>query len=392
MNLEGPFRPIVAAVYWWRPNDRKMAQKRSKSEGRVTVTLFHSHGIGRYDYSSLHPDDLNQIEAIAEERDLLLCPTIFLRQAQLGQFVELIHAYSERSRDGELPHIVGFSLEGPILGSEGGVPRGATWRPTAKEWRIISSLGSFGLRYMVVAPDIFDLGENITGGYSFRDLLCDCYDHGLKMALGHFRRDDPLLSASRVEAILGYLHGRYQSSPYLVLTDHLFNDMPRSFIHAYRTTEARSKTNTEMSAFLAAPWDSDSLSERLGPVPAALLRAARNRLLTPAINFDGFHVDLQICRRTVDYLGSDRLIAMTDDTDLNSMAGEHLHQIADNPLRYRSDDAVAAGSSDYRVQIRNMTAIGMTSEDIELMFGSLPEAALRHTPQIRGAISGHLDA
>jgi N-acetylglucosamine-6-phosphate deacetylase len=352
----------------------------------VTVTLFHSHGIGHFDYSSLKPNDLKEINDLARERDLLLCPTVFLRREYLSQFIEVMAEYSDLNQTDGLSNILGFSIEGPLLGVDGGVPRSACWRPSIEEWHTIISLASHGLRYLVMAPDAMDIDEVIDDGYTFRGLLRDCYDNGLRVALGHFRRDNPSRSAATIDAVLSYLHQRYESSPYLVLTDHLFNDMPRIFIHAWRTGEERRRRDAELTAFLDIPWESAKLADILGPVPAVLLQAARNNLLTPAINFDGFHVDLQICRRTVDYVGGGRLIAMTDDTELNLLAGEILYQTGSNPLRYRSDNVIAAGSSNCREQMANMTSIGISREDITSMFGTTPEAALRYAPRLRPGV------
>lgn len=349
----------------------------------MTVTLFHSHGIGRFDYSSLRPDDLEEVDTIAGRRGLLVCPTVFLRRDHLNQFVTLMSTYGDRSQKGELPHILGFSIEGPFLGPEGGIPRSARWSPTPDEWRTIISLGSHGLRYLVIAPDAMELDEAIGADYTFRDLLRECYDGGVRIALGHFQRDSPMRSATRVEALLAYLHEHYESSPYLVLTDHLYNDMPRNFIHAWRTEEERRRRDEELGKFLTAQWKPENLVATLGPVPATLLQAARDRLLTPSINFDGLHVDLQICRRTVSYLGSDRLIAMTDDTEVNVIADEVLCQVRYNSLLYRDDGVIAAGSCHYREQIANMESIGLSSDEITSMFGIVPTAALRFSPKPR---------
>jgi N-acetylglucosamine-6-phosphate deacetylase len=348
------------------------------------ITLVHSHGIGRFDFSSLESCDLEPLDDIARERGLLLCPTVYLRRDYLHRFTRLIHTFSSLKRSGSLPHILGFSMEGPLLGREGGIPRGGIWNPSISEWHEIVDLGRYGLRYIVLAPDTMALDDHIGASYRFEDLLRECYDAGLRIAFGHFRRDDPTQSAACIYNVLTYLHQHYQPSPYLVLTDHLFNDMPRAFIHAWRTKRELSSRDTELSRFMAKPWLPQSLAETLGPVPAALLNAARERKLTPTLNFDGFHVDLEICRLAVNYLGADRLIPITDDTELNMIAGEALHRIEGSPLRYRDDQKVAAGSSGYEKQISNMKSIGITETEIEFMFGALATEALKYSPQTRG--------
>lgn len=358
----------------------------------MNPVLFHTHGMGCFDYSSLQPGDLESVDALANAHNLTVLPTVYLRRDHLASFTEVMKAFDTLKRDGRLPSIAGFAMEGPLLGPEGGIPRAGAWAPTYGEWRTIVSLGHLGLRYVVMAPDALGLEEKISGGVTFADLLTELYDHGTRIALGHFTRKDPERSAKRIQDVLDQLHESYQSSPYLVLTDHLFNDMPRAFTHAWRTQQQKDRRRQELAQFMAEGWEPSTLADTLGPVPAALLEAARAGLLTPALNFDGRHVDLAICRRTVDYLTPHRLIAMTDDTELNSMAGEILHQLPGSPLRYRDDGAVASGSSGYPAQAANMASIGLTDQDIEAMFSTVPSQALAFAPRARTAPSGKTGA
>lgn len=346
----------------------------------MAAILFHSHGIGEFDYSALSPDDLEPIDRLAAERDLQILPTVYLRRDYFPRFAKVVRTFAAAKERNELSNIVGFSVEGPLLGPEGGVPREGRWRPTADEWRELASLGRDGLRYIVIAPDAMDLDDPISADFSFGDLLLELYDHGVRSAVGHFKRADPDLSAARLSAVVDFLHSHYEASPYLVLTDHLFNDMPRVFVNAWRTPEEKARRLPELAAFLAVEWMPSNLAETLGPVPGFLLNAARAGLLTPALNFDGEHVDIEICRRTVDFLGADRVIAMTDDTESSIMAGESLHQVQHSGLWHRADGAISAGSCGYRGQVENMTRAGFSSPEIDTLFLDTPGRALAFTP------------
>lgn len=346
----------------------------------MAAILFHSHGIGEFDYSSLSVADLDSVNNLAMRRDLVILPTVYLRRKYFSTFIDVLKAFDAARSVNELSHISGFSVEGPLLGPEGGVPREGRWQPTATEWQALASLGRSGLRYIVIAPDAMELADEIGTGFTFADLLLELYDNGVRIAVGHFKRGDPDLSASRLTAVINFLHRHYEPSPYLVLTDHLFNDMPRLFSNAWRTPEQRAHRLEELTAFLRIAWKSTTLNETLGPVPAVLLNAARDGRLTPTLNFDGEHVDMEICLRTVDFLGADRLIAMTDDTESATMAGEILHQIPDNGLWYRVDGAISAGSCGYLRQVENMTRAGLSQEEIDTLFRRTPGRALAFTP------------
>ena len=87
---------------------------------RTDPVLFHVHGIGPHDFSSLVPSELAGVQAEAERRRLDVVPTIFLRREWLGPCVELLEAYHRDAA--RLPRILGFAMEGPMLGPEGGTP------------------------------------------------------------------------------------------------------------------------------------------------------------------------------------------------------------------------------------------------------------------------------
>lgn len=351
--------------------------------GDARRILVHVHGIGELDFSSLGPSDLPAVESMAAARGICLVPTIYLRRAYLLQFEQVMREFARLRSAGEVPHIVGFAMEGPCLGPEGGTPREGTWTPTADEWRRIAALGENGLVYVVMAPDAMQLHESIAPGLRFRDLVESVYDHGGRLALGHFRREDPHRSADLCTEVIEYIQSRCANAPEAILTDHLFNDMPRNFHHAFRGTAALVDRQAEIDRVLGEPWSEDSIDDLLGEVPALLLKSALNGRLTPCLNFDGAHVDLAFCERTVRFLDSSRLMAITDSVEIDVLAGEVLSRRADTTLRYREDGVVAAGSCDIDRQTSHMRDLGLAECDIENLWTNVPTRVLAY--DVRGA-------
>ncbi|MFE4698477.1 hypothetical protein ACFRIC_15530 [Streptomyces sp. NPDC056738] len=342
----------------------------------MTVPLLvHTHGIGGIDFSSMVPSALADVEQHAVRRGVHLVPSVFLERSYIDRFSEVVRAWSaDRER---FPSVLGFSVEGPLLGRSGGVPPRGIWSPSAEEWERICELGPHGLRYIVMGPDGGDLDDVLEGGVRYRDIVDLCYANGVRIALGHFRHTHPELSAERTRELIDYVHHRYGPSPDVLLTDHLFNDMPRAFRHVWRTPAERAARDGERAAFLAREWHYETLPELLGPVPAALVRAAQDEKLLPFLNFDGDHVDLAICRRTAEFLGTGRIIGITDDTEIPVLAGEALHHREGNHLWYRSDGIVAAGTGFYPRQYANVLGLGLGEDGVRDMFHTNPRRALR---------------
>lgn len=348
---------------------------------RERPLLFHVHGIGSFDFSSMTPDDLEGVDELARLRDVDLVPTIFLRREYGPTFRDVLAEFTSGKREGRYGRIAGFGVEGPLLGSSGGVPEAGCWRPNAAEWIELADLGRLGLSYIVMAPDAVEITEELEPGVVFRDVIDAFYLNGVKLALGHFRHDDPGLSARRTERVIDYIQARYGPSPLVVITDHLFNDMPRRFTHAWRSAEEKARREAELEPFLAQEWTAASLPELLGPVPATLLLAAAEGRLTPTLNFDGEHVDLEVCRRTVEFLGSERLIAITDDTESTEMAGESLSRRPGSSLLFRDDGRVAAGSSGTLVQDANLRSLGLGDEQRQNLLGGVAQSVLAVDPR-----------
>jgi N-acetylglucosamine-6-phosphate deacetylase len=335
--------------------------------------LFHVHGIGEHDFSSLRPEDLESVQLEAKAGGIDIVPTIFLRREWLAPCETLLGSYNQAAE--QFPNILGFAIEGPLLGPSGGTPRSASWMPSVAEWKRIASLGRAGLRYLVLAPDTMETEDMIAPGFRLVDLIEALSENGVRIALGHFERSDPKRSADRASRLIDTVQDTIGCSPFNILTDHLYNDMPRNFVHAWRG-EAQARRDIELEEFLQVPWRPDNLMELLGPVPAVLLEAARNGRLLPCLNFDGFHVDLAVCQRTAEYVGAGSLIAITDHTETFSMAGEELHSDQDSSLWYRDDEVVAAGSKGLEWQIENMRRIGLTEPAIFSMTTENPHRVI----------------
>jgi N-acetylglucosamine-6-phosphate deacetylase len=335
--------------------------------------LFHVHGIGEHDFSSLRPEELESVQRQAEARGIDIVPTIFLRKEWLAPCENLLGVYDRTTE--QFPNILGFAIEGPLLGPSGGTPHSASWMPSVTEWTRIASLGRVGLRYLVLAPDAMETEDMIAPGFRLLDLIESLLENGVRIALGHFERSDPKRSADRALQLIDAVHAMIGLSRFNVLTDHLYNDMPRNFIHAWRG-EARSRRDRELEEFLQIPWRPNDLTELLGPVPAALLQAARDGRLLPCLNFDGFHVDLGVCQRTTEYIGAGSLIAITDHIETYSMAGEELHPARDASLWHRADGVVAAGSRGLDWQVENMRKIGLTDPEIRAMTTENPHKVI----------------
>ncbi|WP_159398303.1 hypothetical protein [Streptomyces sp. MJM8645] len=373
---EKSLRKSIAVSVETAPNPTVQGIVRDGTRVKVKALLYHFHGIDDFDFSTISPEDLPEVQKAAESREYGILPTVYLRRENLPRLVEVLQEYHRLEQANAVPNIAGFAIEGPLLGPQGGIPRAGRWFPSAKEWDVIASLGPLGLRYIVMAPDAMALDERIDAGPTFADLLTSFYEQGLRIAVGHFHREAPERSAVRLREVLEFLHSRYDSSPYLVLTDHLYNDTPRNFTHSWRTPQERVNREVELRRVLDPDWDKTDLRELLGPVPAEMLRSARESLLYPCINFDGYHVDLEICRRTVEYLGVDRLIALTDHTEVATMAQEPLTRSDHNPLWLRDDGAVAAGSSGYEQQRQNILSIGFDDTAVHRMFVDNPVTAV----------------
>ncbi|GCE16708.1 N-acetylglucosamine-6-phosphate deacetylase [Dictyobacter kobayashii] len=343
---------------------------------------FHSHGIKKQDFSSFQTLDLETVNKEAEQENIFCILTISLPKDSIDEFIFFMQLYSSLRKAGKLSYIVGISLEGPLLSSVGGTPERGSWVPTKQEWEKIARCGSLGLRYTVLSPDAMlpgsCLSHNLKPDHPDIAWIIEMLlQHNISPALGHFQKNDPNASVECIQTVLDVAK-KLGNKPFSgrILTDHVFNDMPLNFRHAWRTTEDKKARNQQFKTLQIEEWTMENLDERLGNVPAILLQSAHAGLITLCINFDGAHVDLGVCRRVVELVGSQSIIAITDRTDTNSLGGERLWRKEGTNLWYQDDGIVAAGMSSMHLQMQNMLAIGLNEKEIWDMIAFVPERIL----------------
>lgn len=351
------------------------ADPRGRAQYPVEI---HCHGLGGLDFSDLDRLDLRAVDAQAAAERVLCVPTVFLSRARLPRFVEVMREFEALA--GELPYVGGFAVEGPLLSSSGGTPPSGAWQPTWDEWSRLCSCGPLGLRYVVLSPDFATAhsclaGERDAGSFDLAWAVRTLVDNGVSPALGHFTKADPNRSADCVLEVLA-INAEHET-PVTVITDHLFNDMPLTFRHAWRGEAARRRRAAELEASLAVPWELDDLENAVGIVPATLIRAATAGDVMLCLNFDGEHVDLAHCKRALDVVGTKALIAMTDRTEVPSLAGQELHRRAASSLWYQGDDVVAAGSTPIDRQMANLRELGVDEDGLRALTYDNPRRALR---------------
>jgi hypothetical protein len=340
---------------------------------------FHCHGIRDFDFSELDAMNLRALNTYLSFEQVACVPTIYLPHARLPRFVAFMHEYSTLVSGGELPHILGIAVEGPLLSSFGGTPSNGVWQPTRDEWHKLCLCGPLGLKYVVVSPDFAAPTSGLADKRDRRSFglewaITELLDHGVAPAMGHFLKSDPSASAACIAQVIAL--NTNHSSPVRLITDHLFNDMPLAFRHTWRGEFELARRRDELAAVMDVPWRLENLDQTVGAVPAALMRAASRAELTLCMNFDGEHVDLAYCRRALDLLGVDSLILMTDRTDARVLSGQQLHKIATSSLWYQDDERVAAGSTPIARQIANLRSLGLDDQAVRALTSINPRRAL----------------
>lgn len=339
-------------------------QKPYLAEG-VPVEV-HIHGIGSVDFSKQCDQlDLDKIQQLFHEEGTMGIPTIFLDQTKLDDFCRMMKQFSERKEVGELQNVLGIALEGPVLVAAGGTPQEGNWRPTWSEWEKIATCGEHGLQYVVISPD-WDTDK-------FGSVVELLLSNGVRPALGHCKKNTVTDSLRGIETAVETAsklgHGPNSGA---VITDHLFNDMPRTFKHAWRTVDEKRRRSRELANVHLSEWSFDRLEEQIGEVPASLMKHAREGFITLMLNFDGEHVDLEVSRRAYELVGPEGIMAMTDRTETNTLGKWNLRKADVGTLWYQDKGYVAAGSSNMDEQMKNMRSLGISEHDIWKMCSLVP--------------------
>lgn len=324
---------------------------------------FHSHGVGRVDFMRLANLGLDSVETSLACEGVRAILTLYLPQHEFESFLELMAAFADR-RTERYRHIVGIGLEGPVLASHGGTPAKGVWKPSKKQWRQIAACGAQGLQYVIVSPDAHFVGSGSDDDEpeSLDWVIHSLLDGGVRPAPGHFSKADPARGAAGLERMLAIVRD-HRTRP--IVTDHLFNDMPLNFTHAWRTERRRQHRAEELAAIDLPGWDRSNLRSRLGTVPAIMIDAALDGLVKLCMNFDGDHVDLEISKRTVELVGAENFLLMTDRIQGQVLGGQRLTKSNENSLLYQQEGIVAGGSQFVVQQLYNMRQVGIPEHAIQ---------------------------
>ncbi|MCA3260086.1 MAG: hypothetical protein ING46_18690 [Rubrivivax sp.] len=309
-----------------------------------------------------HEIVLQKIQDDLEDSGSSAIVTLYVAREELDHFEAFCARFADGRRRGRFSRILGIATEGPLFSSSGGTPKRARWRPSRAEWRRIANLGRDGLVYSVLSPDAALADDGETDPARSLGWIVECLmDGGVMPALGHFSKDDPDHSAAKVREILSCV-GRLGRGP--IVTDHLFNDMPLNFRHAWRTPAEFERRATELADADLDGWSRDNLETKLGLVPAAIIHGAFDGLVKICMNFDGAHVDLAVCARTVEVVGSEHLMLMTDRIQSAVLGGQQLRPIHSNSLLYQEDGIVAGGTTSVWQEVGNLVSMGLSTRQI----------------------------
>jgi N-acetylglucosamine-6-phosphate deacetylase len=338
---------------------------------------IHCHGVSSFDFTEIKTLNLDDIERSLQKTNTNCVLTLYLPKPYFNDFIVLMNAFAEGKKQGKYDHIIGMALEGPLLSSHGGTPAQSVWYPSREEWEILANCGKKGLLYVILSPDIYL--KNILKMEDMLWIVSTLLEGGVYPAPGHFLKVNPEESARGVTKMLELIEKKGNKP---TISDHLFNDMPRNFKHSWRTPDERYYRSEHLKEINLLSWNKNNLEEKAGPVPAALMRGALDGLIKLCLNFDGEHVDLEISKRTVEILGVNNLIAMTDRIESRRLGGQQLRQYNHSKLLYQEQNIVAAGSQPISEQMNNMRRVGLSEVDIWTMFAFVPYETFKIKPAV----------
>jgi N-acetylglucosamine-6-phosphate deacetylase len=336
---------------------------------------FHCHGIGDFDFTDIKNIDLNEIQSILEQKNHNAILTLYLLSQHFSDFLKLMDIFAQDKQQQKFTHIMGFALEGPLLSSHGGTPKDGVWQPTKQQWQALAACGKKGLIYMVLSPDVVWNNTNnkdYPGDIAWVAQVL--LEGGVLPAPGHFKKDNPIESAKLLQRVFDVV-AAWGHGP--TITDHLFNDMPLNFKHAWRSSKDKLHRRIEIADLKLNTWDLHSIEEKMGIVPATIIKNAHKGYAKICLNFDGEHVDLTLVKKAVELIGVQNMIMMTDSVESKRLAGQSLHTRHGSTLLYQHEGIVAAGSQSVEQQIQNMLSIGLDIAQIEQITYLVPSTVLK---------------
>lgn len=229
-----------------------------------------------------------------------------------------------------------------------------------------------------MSPDIWDFEPEYADEVSRDWLIRLLMTNTVRLALGHFSKRNPDISAKSIEAVVTTAT-ECDVAPrgVRVFTDHMLNDMPQRITHAFRTEVSRSDRAEKVKEWRVDDWgDPSTLNEILGPVPATLMTLAKQGKIVLSINFDGDHVDRELALAITDHVGHDNVCLMTDRCERDSLAGQNLTLGSENTLLYQAGGIVAAGTKGVLQQISELLRHDVSGEVVNRLVGRTPEYVL----------------
>ena len=360
-------------------NNIEVAEKHLIEQLAIKSIDFHCHGVGRFDFTEVHELNLQEIEKILAERKQRTVLTLYLPKPNFQNFLQLTESFQAGKEAGKFKYIAGFGLEGPVLASHGGTPEKGLWMPTKREWKALADCGRRGLLYVVLSPDATlskcGSSDDLDSPPHHITWIAETLLEGNVLpAPGHFTQNNPPESARLLQSLFDVV-AAWGKSP--TITDHLFNDMPHNFKHAWRTLPEKAKRNEEINTLNLDSWNLTNLEKKVGIVPAVIIRNAQKGIVKICQNFDGEHVDLAIVKKTVELVGANNMMMMTDSIESKRLAGYNLTMKEGSTLLYQDKGIVAAGSQTVSHQIKNMLNMGLAVEEIELITHQVPLSILQ---------------
>ncbi|MGJ3495225.1 N-acetylglucosamine-6-phosphate deacetylase [Piscirickettsia salmonis] len=331
---------------------------------------FHCHGVGRFDFTEIASINLDEIESILASRGSKSVLTLYLPKENFSAFLRLMDKFDSGRLVNKYPHILGIAIEGPLLSSHGGTPHRGVWIPSKSHWSEIAECGKKGLLYVILSPD-FDLNsgkQNVEYPDKITWIAEKLLEYGVMPTPGHFRKDCERHSAKMLQRVFNVVH----EAGFQTVTDHLFNDMPRNFKHAWRTENEKQLRQHELLDLNLDEWSLENIEERMGLIPATIIRNAKKGIVKIAQNFDGEHVDLAVVKKTIEIVGHENIIMMTDSIESRRLAGYDLTCKKGSNLLYQEEGIVAAGGLGVRQQIENMITIGLSKQQIMSIIHKTP--------------------